>query len=96
MARFPLGPRWRLEFGNLLNFPAPEEYDIAREGEIIGASAVTDVIVENGQAEFRRSYIAHIHTFIRRGIHIMYNIEYVYSVYIYIMWYIVYIELYIV
>ena len=50
MARFPLGPRWRLEFGNLLNFLAPEEYDIAREGEIIGASAVTDVIVENGQA----------------------------------------------
>ena len=36
-----------LEFANLLNFLAPDEYDIDREGEIVGVSAVTDVIIEN-------------------------------------------------
>ena len=39
-----------LEFGNLINFLAPDEYGIQREGEMIGASAVADVVIENGQA----------------------------------------------
>eukprot|EP00434_Breviolum_minutum_P030827 symbB.v1.2.027259.t1/scaffold2785.1/size70456/2 len=38
-----------LEFGNLINFLAPEEYNIQRDGEMIGASAVADVVIENGQ-----------------------------------------------
>lgn len=38
-----------LEFGNLLNFLAPDEYDINRAGEIVGESAVTDVIIEDGK-----------------------------------------------
>mmetsp|Transcript_81365 Transcript_81365/g.143597 ORF Transcript_81365/g.143597 Transcript_81365/m.143597 type:complete len:1943 (-) Transcript_81365:182-6010(-) len=38
-----------LEFGNLINMLAPDEYGIDRPGESIGASAVADVIIENGQ-----------------------------------------------
>ena len=39
-----------LEFGNLINFLAPDEYHVQRDGEMIGASAVADVVIENGQA----------------------------------------------
>ncbi|CAJ1392982.1 unnamed protein product [Effrenium voratum] len=38
-----------LEFGNLINFLAPEEYEITRDGEMIGASAVADVVIEDGK-----------------------------------------------
>ncbi|CAK9063618.1 unnamed protein product [Durusdinium trenchii] len=38
-----------LEFGNLINFLAPDEYAIDRAGEMIGASAVADVVIEEGK-----------------------------------------------
>eukprot|EP00438_Fugacium_kawagutii_P034316 Skav221743 [mRNA] locus=scaffold2555:26953:28553:+ [translate_table: standard] len=39
-----------LEFNNLIHFLVPEEFDINRTGELIGISAMIDVIVENGKA----------------------------------------------
>eukprot|EP00931_Biecheleriopsis_adriatica_P042206 TRINITY_DN2405_c0_g1_i2.p1 TRINITY_DN2405_c0_g1~~TRINITY_DN2405_c0_g1_i2.p1 ORF type:complete len:1595 (+),score=335.47 TRINITY_DN2405_c0_g1_i2:126-4787(+) len=41
-----------LEFGNLINHMAPDEYHIEREGEMIGASAVADVIIEDGKVRY--------------------------------------------
>lgn len=38
-------------FGNLINFLAPAEYGIQRDGEMIGASAVADVIIEGGEVK---------------------------------------------
>eukprot|EP00930_Biecheleria_cincta_P038729 TRINITY_DN2660_c0_g1_i5.p1 TRINITY_DN2660_c0_g1~~TRINITY_DN2660_c0_g1_i5.p1 ORF type:complete len:1880 (-),score=330.91 TRINITY_DN2660_c0_g1_i5:467-5422(-) len=38
-----------LEFGNLINFLAPDEYSIERDGESIGASAVVDVVIDDGK-----------------------------------------------
>eukprot|EP00931_Biecheleriopsis_adriatica_P042205 TRINITY_DN2405_c0_g1_i1.p1 TRINITY_DN2405_c0_g1~~TRINITY_DN2405_c0_g1_i1.p1 ORF type:complete len:1055 (+),score=183.52 TRINITY_DN2405_c0_g1_i1:126-3167(+) len=41
-----------LEFGNLINHMAPDEYHIEREGEMIGASALIDVIIEDGKVAY--------------------------------------------
>ena len=43
-----------LEFGNLINFLAPDEYHVQREGEMIGASAVADVVIENGKVSLQQ------------------------------------------
>ncbi|CAE8674628.1 unnamed protein product [Polarella glacialis] len=41
-----------LEFASLINLLAPAEYHIDRPGEMIGASAVVDVIIENGEVTY--------------------------------------------
>ena len=48
-----------LEFGNLINFLAPDEYHVQRDGEMIGASAVADVVIENGQATRQQQRLSH-------------------------------------
>lgn len=40
-----------VRFNNLIHFLVPEEFDINRTGELIGISAMIDVIVENGKAD---------------------------------------------
>ena len=55
-----------LEFGNLINFLAPDEYHIQRDGEMIGASAVADVVIENGKASGRQQSVKDIAVVQRR------------------------------
>ncbi|CAE7357886.1 Fam3b, partial [Symbiodinium necroappetens] len=38
-----------LEFGNLVNLLAPDEYHIRRDGKMIDTSAAVDAVIENGQ-----------------------------------------------
>jgi len=54
---FNLGdPASTARFGNLINFLAPDEYTIERDGEMIGASAVADVVIEK-LAEKHMAYV---------------------------------------
>lgn len=62
---FNLGdPASTARFGNLINFLAPDEYTIERDGEMIGASAVADVVIEK-LAEKHMAYVLWCFMFIR-------------------------------
>ena len=39
-----------MRFNNLVNFLAPGEYFVDRRGELIGVSAVVDVVIVDGKA----------------------------------------------